>query len=83
MSTFPIDLDPLAIPDPPQAEPREIRAGDTLTWARSSDDYPPGGAYTLSYVFVNRTANYTFGGAMVTNGPQNYAVTVPAATTAA
>lgn len=54
-----------------------------MQWERGSDDYPPAEGYSLSYVFVNRTANYAIGGAMVTNGPQNYEVTVPAATTAA
>ena len=83
VSTFPLDLDPLAIPNPPPPEPAEIRAGDTLQRERASDDYPAAEGYSLSYVFVNRTTNYAIGGAMVTNGPQNYEVTVPAATTAA
>ena len=79
VSTFPLDLDPLASPNPPQPEPTEIRAGDTLQWERASDDYPPAEGYSLSYVFVNRTANYSITGGMITNGPQNYEVTVPAA----
>jgi hypothetical protein len=82
VSTFPLDFDPLAIPEPPQTEPREIRAGDTVTWGRAVDDYPPSAGYALSYVFVSRTATYQINGSMVTAGPQDYAITVPAATTA-
>jgi hypothetical protein len=82
VSTFPIDLDPLALPNPPQPEPREIRAGDTVTWSRYYDDYPPGDGYTLQYVFVSRTANYPINGGMIVAGSQSYDVTVPAATTA-
>jgi hypothetical protein len=37
VSTFPLDLDLLAIPNPLQSEPTEIRAGDTLQWERVSD----------------------------------------------
>jgi hypothetical protein len=83
VSTFPVDFDPLAIPDPPQSEPREIRAGDTLQWARPCDDYPPAEGFNLSYAFVSRTATYQIAGAMVKAGSQNYEVTIPAATTAA
>ena len=83
MSTFPIDLDPLAIPDPPQSEPREIRAGDTVQWQRACNDYPPTQGYSLSYAIVNRFANFQVNGPAVVAGSQNYEITVPAATTAA
>lgn len=83
MSSFPIDLDPLAIPDPRPQEPTEIRAGDTLQWNRSSEDYAPADGYSLSYAFVSRTNLYTVGGGMVTGAGNDYAITVPAATTAA
>jgi len=85
VSTFPIDFDPLAIPDPPQPEPREIRAGDTVKWQRPWNDYPPTdpAGYSLSYAIVGRAATYAVNGGMVTAGPQNFEVIVPAATTAA
>jgi len=82
VSTFPIDLDPLALPSPPQPEPSNIRSGDTVAWERASNDYPPGGGYSLSYAFVSRAASYQVNGSMVTAGSQNYEITVPAATTA-
>jgi hypothetical protein len=82
VSTFPIDLDPLALPNPPQPEPLEIRAGDTVQWERACDDYPPSQGYMLSYVFVCRTANYLINGSMVVAGPESFVVKIPAATTA-
>lgn len=83
MSSFPIDLDPLAIPQEPQPEPREIRAGDTVAWQRATNDYPPSAGYSLSYTFVSRTATIQINGGMIVAGSQNYEITVPAATTAA
>jgi hypothetical protein len=83
VSTFPIDLDPLAIPNPPQPEPLEIRAGDTVRWQRACDDYPTSGGYALSYTFLSRTATYQINGGMVVVGSENFEVTIPAATTAA
>lgn len=82
MSTFPIDLDPLALPNPPQNEPTEIRAGDTVQWQRPCNDYQPSLGYTLSYVLVNRFGNFAVSGSMIVPGSQNYQVTVPAAVTA-
>jgi hypothetical protein len=58
----------LTIPNPPQPEPREIRAGDTLQSEHASDAYPPTEGYSLSYVFVNRTADYSIAGAIITVG---------------
>lgn len=83
MSTFPVDFDPLAIPNSPQPEPVEIRAGDTVRWQRACDDYPASGGNALSYTFLSRTATYQINGGMVVNGAENYEVTIPAATTAA
>ena len=83
MSDFPINLDPQAIPQIPVPEPENIRAGDTVTWQRQFDTFPPGGGFSLSYVFVGQASSYIVNGAMVVNGPNNYVVTVPAATTAA
>lgn len=83
MSTFLSNFDPLALPNPPQGEPREIRAGDTVKWARAVDNYPPSQGFTLSYTFLSRTVTYQVNGGMVTVDGENYAVTIPAATTAA
>jgi hypothetical protein len=82
VSTFPIDLDPLALPTPPQPEPLEIRSGDTIQWSRACDDYSPSKGFSLSYALVGRTASYAINGGQVVPGNQNYEVTVPAATTA-
>jgi hypothetical protein len=83
-STF-LSLDPLAIPNSPQPEPRAIRAGDTVTWQRQVDDYPPTdpAGYMLSYTLVSRTATLQINGSMVQIGSENYEVTIPAITTAA
>lgn len=85
MSTFPIDLDPLSIPDPLAPEPQNIRAGDTVEWQRQSDDYPPGtaAAYQLSYTLVCRTGVIQVPASLVTAVGSCYRVTIPAATTAA
>jgi hypothetical protein len=85
VSTFPLDLDPFAVPESPQLEPREIRAGDTIQWARAYDEYPPGteAGYTLTYTFVSQTATIQINGAMVAaNNSENFNVTVPASVTA-
>ncbi|WP_446744289.1 hypothetical protein [Silvibacterium acidisoli] len=83
MSDFPINLDPQALPQVPVPEPDEIRAGDTVSWQRQFDRYPPGSGFSLSYIFLGQSAGYPVGGSMVANGPNNFVVTVPAATTAA
>ena len=80
---FDLNLDPAAIPQHPIPEPREIRAGDTLTWSKSFDQFPPDGGYSLSYMFVCQTVGYAVGGSMITPGMNNYTVKVPATTTAA
>jgi hypothetical protein len=83
VSTFPIDLDPLALPNSPQPEPLKIRGGDTVQWQRACDNYPPSGGFALSYTFLSRTATYQINGGMVVAGSENFEVTIPAATTAA
>lgn len=84
MSTFPIDLDPLALPNSPTPEPQNIRAGDTVQWERQSGNYPPGtsAAYALSYTLVSRANVYQVASSLVTVDGENYKVTIPAATTA-
>jgi hypothetical protein len=82
VSTFSQDFDPMAIPDPPQPEPLEIRSGDTVKWERACNDYPPSDGFSLSYAFVSRAASYQVNGSMVGAGSQNYEIAIPAATTA-
>ena len=83
VSAFPLNLDPQAIPQIPVPEPAEIRAGDSITWQREFDTFPPGDGFSLSYMFVGKSSGYPVSGAMIANGPNNYIVTVPGATTAA
>lgn len=83
MSDFPLNLDPVSIPQSPTDEPLNIRAGDTVGWSKSFDQYPPSGGYSLSYVFVSKSALYAVAGNMVTAGQNNYSIEIPAATTAA
>jgi hypothetical protein len=82
VSDFPLNLDPAAFPQIPIPEPAEIRSGDTISWQRQFDRYPPGAGFSLSYIFVGMAAGYPVNGSMVVNGPNNYVVTVPATTTA-
>ncbi len=82
MSDFPLNLDPATIPQSPVPEPTEIRAGDTVSWSRSFDQFPPSDGYSLSYVFVSKANLYPVAGSMVTVGQDNFSVKVPAAATA-
>lgn len=78
-----LNIDPTAMPQVPVPEPTEIRAGDTITWQRSFDQFPGSEGYTLSYMFVGQKSGYPISGSMVVDGTNNFVVTVPAATTAA
>lgn len=68
---------------PPQTckEPSIIRAGDTVVWGRTFDDYPASD-FTLSYVFVSATAQYLATAVASADHPDGFTVTVASATTA-
>lgn len=60
------------------SEPAEIRAGDTLSWLISVDDYPASSGWTLKYQFSNASAAFTL---LSTASGADHAVSVAAATT--
>lgn len=82
MSDFVIPFDSLSRPNLPKPEPLVIRAGDTLTWARSLDNFDSAAGWVLSYVFVGLNTLYTVSGAMITQDNGNFSVKVPATSTA-
>lgn len=42
----------------PIIEPKQIIAGDTITWKKTLSDYPASGGYTLKYRLINSAAKY-------------------------
>jgi len=60
-------------------EPASFRAGDTVTWNKTLDEYPAG-TWTLAYKLLNAT---TSASATVTTSGTTHVATLTAATTAA
>lgn len=67
----------------PRCEPTQIYAGDTVQWRRCFDGYSASAGYTLAYTIINRTATHQVSGSMVVGDGDAFAVTIPAATSAA
>lgn len=66
--------------DIPNEVPREVRAGDTLSWRRQLPDYLATDGWSLSYTRVSATSAGTFAAAAEGD---NFQITVPAETSAA
>lgn len=64
----------------PSTEPSSFRAGDLLAWTKSLSDFPANQGWALSYTFINATAKLTIN---ATASGVDFAISVPAATTAA
>lgn len=62
------------------AEPTRINAGDTLSWTRYESAYPASAGWTLTYYFSTGALKPV--AVEATASGTDYAVTVPAATTA-
>lgn len=63
-------------------EPATIRAGDTVVWERSFQDFPSS-TFTLSYAIVSRTHGYAVTAIASLDTSGAFAVYISAATTAA
>lgn len=64
----------------PEIEPTEIRAGDTITWLKTVDDYLPADGWTLKYAF--RAASAKFNITCTTSGTKYLATILPATSAA-
>lgn len=82
MSTFPPLWDFNGQPVIPIQEPASFVAGDTVKWTRRVPGYPSD-SNTLSYTLITRTAVYQVDGSQVVASGDGFAITIPAATTAA
>lgn len=63
----------------PDTEPARVRAGDTVTWRKTLDDYPANAGWTLYYRAINSTAKVDITSAA---DGASHLVTVAKATTA-
>lgn len=66
----------------PTAPPTQLTAGDTAAWTRSLPNYPRSAGWTLSYALVGASAVFSFA-AVAGAGGDDFAISVPAPTTAA
>jgi len=67
------------MPETPTTEPKEIVAGDTVTWKKTLSDYPAT-EYTLKYNIIGvSSANYSVES---TADGTDHSITIPAATSA-
>lgn len=64
----------------PSIEPSSFRAGDLLAWTKSLADYPANDGWALSYTLINASSKITINASA---SGADFAVSVPAATTAA
>lgn len=64
----------------PTSEPASVRAGDTITWRRALEDYPPSAGWTLKYRLLGSAGKYDI---TATNDNNTHLVSVPIATSAA
>ena len=65
--------------DIPDTEPARVRAGDTVTWRKTLDEYPANAGWTLYYCFINSTSKVDITSAA---DGASHLVTVAKATTA-
>ncbi len=72
---------PVVLPNQTRKEPAIIRAGDTVVWQRTFNDYGPPD-FTLSYVLVSTAAQYGFTAGLSTDGSGAFLIQIPSATTA-
>lgn len=52
----------------PENEPASFRAGDSVTWTKSVEDYTAGSGYTLGYAFRNENYAIDFSGTTGADG---------------
>lgn len=64
----------------PTIEPARVRAGDTVTWRKSLEDYPATAGWTLYYRLINSSAKIDI---TATADGADHLVSVPKATTSA
>jgi len=67
----------------PNPEPLTVRAGDTLEWMRSFDEYPASQEWTLSYVLNSPTSRIVVVQADITASGDSFAILIPATETKA
>lgn len=69
------------MPDIPEIEPTEFRAGTTVQWTKDlSTDYPADAGWSLQYIFINASTKITVNASA---SGKIFAVTISAATSAA
>ena len=68
------------MPDTPYNEPSAFMAGDTITWLKTVDDYPPASGWALSYVLRSAANHYHVS---TTTSGTDYLATITAIVSAA
>lgn len=61
-------------------EPKEVTAGDTITWTKTLPDYPANSGWVLSYVLINAANKVQFSGSA---SGSDHLILIPATTSAA